>query len=184
MRSGSTWVKTRRGPVYPVAGGFPQPSQAYVRRAHAVVRADTYNVVAVQGSPARSDLCFPKWVAACWPDPDLGDTRATLKERHKKKTQHKNTRYWNMKKTQKTSVQKLRKLKQHKTRKDKRYWHRRRTQKTSVLQVYDSGLDLQHNKYDRIARQIAKTQKIQDMQKKTDTTTKRHKTNLPIDSFY
>ena len=54
----------------------------------------TYNVyiyvVPVQGSPARSDLCFPKWVAACWADPDLGDTRATLKDtrkRHKTKTQ-------------------------------------------------------------------------------------------------
>ena len=73
-----------------VAGGFPQPSQAYVRRAH-VVRAHTYNVyvyvVPVQGSPARSDLCFPKWVAACWADPDLGDTRA-----QHLKTQEKDTR--------------------------------------------------------------------------------------------
>ena len=30
----STWVKTRRGPVYPVAGGFPQPRQPGVRLVH------------------------------------------------------------------------------------------------------------------------------------------------------
>ena len=69
-------------------------------------------VVAEQGTPPppRSDLCFPKWVAACWADPDLGDTRA-----QHLKTQEKDTR------------QKLKKNKEKDKNlttqgKDRRYW--------------------------------------------------------------
>ena len=74
----------------------------------------------MQGSPAQSDLCFPNWVEACWTDPHLGDTRATLKDtrkrnkilEHKKDTKDtratlKDTRNWKIKKTQKTPAQNL-----------------------------------------------------------------------------
>ena len=105
----------------------------------------------MQGSPAQSDLCFPNWVEACWTDPHLGDTRATLKDTRKRNKILEHKKDTKVTRATLRDTRRRHKILEHKkdtkdtraTLKDTRNWKIKKTQKTPAqnLKIQDTRQD-------------------------------------------